>query len=190
MSFKKYISSLTIIIFILTTGCSQKAILDNQNSKSLNYNFKISDLKNIDNTLSNQLYSYDTSIDKKYVAVITYQSRNASINQYLVNNNGTINCTVHKGSNFIISLPANRTITYTWNIKNDIDNGIIQLKNRYWIDVSAPKSEKSKIGVSYDRQNLYFNSIKTGNEKVVMRYEHKAEQRNEFFEVTFNINIV
>lgn len=189
MSLKKSILGLLIIFLTLATGCSQNVLLNEQNSKLLNYNFKIADLKNIDNTLSNQKYSYSTNIDKNYVAVITYQSKNASINQYLVNKNGTVDFTVPKGSLFIISLPANRTITYTWNIKNSIDNRIIKFENRSWTKIPMPKSEKSASGVNYDRQDFYFRPLKAGNEKVVLRYEHQTEQTDDFFEITFNVKI-
>ena len=189
MSFKKYIFSLLIIFLVLATGCSKKVLITKQNSNLLNYNFKILDLKNIDKTLSNQSYSYYIYTDKKYVAVVTYQSENASINQYLINKDGTLDLTVPKDTNFIISLPANRTVAYTWNIKDGIHNGVIQFVNRSWIGIPMPKSEEGKDGANYDRQNFYFKPIKSGNQKMVMRYEHQTEQRDEFFEVTFNISI-
>lgn len=189
MSLKKSMLSLLIIFSVLVMGCSKNVLLDEQNSDLLNYNFKIVDLKNTDKTLSNQIYSYSTNIDKKYVAVITYKSKNASLNQYLINKDETVDLTVPKDSYFVISLPANRTITCTWNIKNSIDNKVIQFENWSWIDIPIPKSEKASTGVNYDRQNFYFKPIKAGNEKVVMRYEHQTEKQNEFFEITFNVNI-
>lgn len=190
MNFTKFFCGLIIILTIIVTGCSKNILLDEQDSNLLNYNFKIANLKNIDKTLSNQKYSYSTNTDKKYISVITHHSKNATINQYLINKDGKVDLTIDKDSNFIISLPANRTITYTWNIKNSIDKGIIQLDNRSWIDIPIPKSEKGNDGTSYDRQNFYFNPIKEGNEKIVMRYEHETEQRDEYFEITFNIIIV
>ncbi|MBU5454470.1 protease inhibitor I42 family protein [Caproiciproducens sp. MSJ-32] len=178
-----------IMLLAFTVGCSENVLLDEQNSKRLNYNFKISDLKNIDQTLSKQRYSYSTNVDKRYVAVITYQSKNATIKQYLVNKDGIVELTIPKDSPFIISLHANRTITYTWNVKNSIDNELIKLENRSWINVPIPKSEKDKDGANYDRQNFYFKSLKSGSEKLVMRYEHQSEHRDEFFEITFKIKI-
>ena len=66
MSLKKSIFSLLIIFLVLATGCSKNVLLDDQNSNLLNYNFKIADLNNIDETLSNQRYSYsDDNTDKK-----------------------------------------------------------------------------------------------------------------------------
>lgn len=190
MRFKKFIFSLLIIFLILSAGCSKNVLLDEQKSKLLKYNFNIADLENIDKTLRNLRYSYSTNIDKKYAAVITCQSKKALINQYLVNKDGIVDCTVTKDSNIIISLPANRTIAYTWNIKNNLDNGVIQLENRTWINIPIPESEKGKTGVNYDRQNFYYKTIKAGNEKIIIRYEHQTEQRDEYFEITFNIKIV
>ncbi|MDF2883900.1 MAG: hypothetical protein K0R54_4465 [Clostridiaceae bacterium] len=183
MSFKKSILGLLIVLLVFTTGCSQNVLLDEQNSKLLNYNFKISDLNNVDKTLSKQRYSYSTNTDKRYVAVITYQSKNATINQYLVDKDGAVDVSIPKGSFFIVSLPANRTITYTWNIKNSIDNGIIHFEDRSWIDIPMSKSSKGTTGENYDRQNFYFKPLKSGNEKLVMRYEHQTGQENDFFKL-------
>ncbi|MBC8059477.1 MAG: protease inhibitor I42 family protein [Clostridiaceae bacterium] len=97
--------------------------------------------------------------------------------------------TVSKDSPFIVSLPANRTIAYTWNIKNSIDDKVIQFVNRSWIGIPLPKSEEHKDGADYARQNFYFKPIKASNQKIVMRYEHKTMENNEFFEITFNIKI-
>ena len=195
MRLKKFISILLIMFIVLITGCSNNVLIDEQNIKLLNYNFNIADLKDIDKTLSNQRYSYSTNINKKYVAVVTYQSKNASITQYLINKDGTLDLNVLKESHFIISLPANQTIAYTWNIKNSIDNGILQFQNRSLIDIPMPESEKGKIGEGYGRENFYFKPLKAGNDKIVLRYEHVADptQINQlvgsFFEITININI-
>lgn len=193
MKFKKSIMALLIVFFTLVTGCSQKVLFDENDSKLLNYNFKISNLKNVDKTLSKQRYSYSVkNIDKKYIAVINYKSRNAAMNQYLVSDNETVNFTIPKGYFFAISLPANRTITATWNIKNSISNGVIKLKNRSWIEIPVPRSEKGTCGANYDRQNFYFDPLKSGNEKIVLRYERQPQQperENTFFEITINVKI-
>lgn len=188
MSFRKSILILLILLVIIT-GCSKNVIFDEQDRNLLNYNFKIVDLKNIDKTLSNQKYSYSTNIDKKYVAVIIYQSKDASISQYLVKKDESVDLIVPKGSLFIVSLHANRTIAYTWNIRNNIDNGIIKLENRTWIEIPLPNSEKGKSGANYDRHNFYFEPLKLGDEKLVLRYEHHTEQSDESFEFTFNIEV-
>ena len=189
MNLKKFVSSLLIIFLILATGCSKQVLLDESNAKLLNYDFKLSDLKNIDKSLSNQKYSYSTNIDNKYVAVINYQFKKASIKQYLIKNDGIVDLTINKDSPFVISLPANTTITCTWNIKNSINKGMIKFESRSWIEIPLPKSKKGSAGDNYDRQNFYFRAIQSGSEKIVMRYEHQTIKNNEFFEITFNIII-
>lgn len=90
--FKKFIFSLLIIFLVLISGRSRQVIVDRQNSKLLNYNFRIVNVKNIDKTLSRQRYGYSTNIDNKYFTVATYKSKNASMKQYLVNKNGYPEC--------------------------------------------------------------------------------------------------
>ena len=186
-----------IIFFVLIViNCSKQVIVDPQNSKNLNYDFIILNANCIDKTMSTQRYGYIGG-EKEYIAIVTYKPitvitnhfKNAAMKQYPIDNNGTLNLTISKDSNFIISLPANSIITYTWNIKNNINDGIIKFTNRFWIDIPTPISEWGYKGVDYDRQNFYFQSLKSGNEKVVMRYEHQTQQRNKFFEITFNIKI-
>lgn len=188
MWLKKYLFSLLIVFLAFTTGCTQNVLLDEHNSKLLNYNFRIANLKNIDKTLSKQRYSYSTNIDKECVAVIIYKSKNAAMKQYYVDDyGGNVDITVPKDSKFIISLHESCTITYTWGITNNIDNGVIKLKNRSWIEIPMPKSERGKCGENFNRQNFYFEPLKSGSEKIVMRYEHETLSEQPYKEITFNI---
>lgn len=189
MSFKKSIIYLFIIFTALMMGCDQNVLLDEQSSKLLNYNFKISNLTNIDKSLTKQRYSYSTDISKKYIAVIIYKSKDASMKQYIVSKDETINLTVPEDSNFIISLPANRTISYTWNMEDTLNNGEIQLENRSWINIPIPKSEKNISGTNYDRQNFYLKPIKSGNGKITMIYKPNEKLDSNSFRFTFTINI-
>lgn len=106
MSLKNFFFSFLIIILALVTGWERNMFIDEKSSNSLNYDFKISDIKNIDKTLSNQKYSYSTNVDEKYIAIVSYKSKDASMEQYLINNDGIIKLTIPKDSNFIISLHA------------------------------------------------------------------------------------
>ncbi|MFL0247282.1 hypothetical protein [Candidatus Clostridium stratigraminis] len=190
MKFNKYFFVfIVILVTIPLIGCSKQVLLNESNSNLLNYNFKITNLKNIDKTLSNQKYGYSTDPNRKYAAVIIYQGKKASMNQYLVNKSDIVNLNIPKDSFFIISLHANCTIASSWNIKNNIDNGIIQFQNRSWIDIPMPKSEKGKPGLNYNRQNFYFKTLKLGSQKIIMRYEHEVEEIDEPFEINFNIKI-
>lgn len=190
MNIKKFIFCLWILLSTLIIGCSRNVLFDEQNNQPLNYNFKIFDLKNIDETLTHQKYSYSTTMDKKYIGIISYQSENASMNQYLVNNYDSVDLTISKDSNFIISLHANGIIAYTWNIKNSFDNNILLFDHRSCIQIPLPSSRKDMVGENYDRQNFYFTPLKIGNEKLVLRYEHQTEERNDYFEFTLNIKII
>lgn len=189
MSYKKSIFILILTLVLFIEGCSSNVMLDEENSNLLNYEFKISNEEKMDKILSNQKYSYSTNADKKFVAVIIYDSKNASIQQCLINNKQILDLVIPKESKFIISLPANRIITYTWNIKNQLKNNIIEFVDRSWIEIDAPKLQKGQVGVNYDRQNFYFKSIESGNQDLVMRYKHETEEREDFFEITLNITI-
>lgn len=185
MRFKKCITGLILMFLLLAAGCAKNTVIKEQDS----YNFKIEDLKNMDNILSSQKYLYSTSVNKKYIAVITYKSEDAVVKQYLVSRDKEIDLNIPKDSSFVISLPANQTIAYTWNAKNDINREIIRFENRSLMDVASPKPPKDSTGVSYARQNFYFGSLKSGSEKLVMRYEHKTEWREDSFQIQFNIKV-
>ena len=189
MTKKNYIIILIIVTSLFMVGCSNHVLIDEQNSKLLNYNFRISNPKKTDKILSNQRYAYTTKSGNNYAAVIIIQSKNASINQYLVKNNGSLNLTLPKDCEFVISLHENSVISYTWNINNNIDNGIIEFENRSKVEIPMPRSEKGKTGINYDRQNFYFKSLKAGSEKIIMKYESKSMQNFEPFYITFNIDI-
>lgn len=190
---KKYIFIFILIlimaILLFITNRLNHVLIDEQNSRLLDYNFKISSPEKTNKILSNQRYAYTTKLDSKYIAVIIIQSHKASIKQYLVKDNGVLNLSIPKDCEFVISLYANRTITYTWNIKNNINNNIIKLEDTSWIDIPTPISKRGYTGVNYDRQNFYFEPLKAGNEKIVMKYEHNTMKDFKSFNITFNINI-
>lgn len=185
MRFERCITSLILMVLLLSAGCAKNTVIKEKD----NYTFKIEDLKNMDNILSNQKYLYSTSVNKKYIAVITYKSEDAEVKQYLVSRDKEIDLNISKDSSLVISLPANQTIAYTWNAKNDINREIIKFKNRSLIDVTSPKPPKDSTGISYARQNFYFSTLKSGSEKLVMRYEHKTEWREDSFQIQFNIKV-
>ncbi len=186
MSIKKYVLCILLVISMFVIGYQNNEHINSDYSFS--NDFTILDIDDIDKTLSNQIYAEQDN-EVGYVAVIEYKSNNASMKQYPVKNGGIISLTIPKDSKFIISLYANATVAYTWNIKNNLNNEVIQFENRSMIDIPGPASEEIKYGASKARQNFYFKTIKSSREKIVMRYEHQSEQRNEFFEITFNIMI-
>jgi predicted secreted protein len=123
------------------------------------------------------------------MAVVTYRVKTASMKQYLVDKNGKVDLVLPKDSSFIVSLPANRTIAYNWNIKSDVDHGIIKFEKRSWIEIPIPKPERGKNGANYDRQNFYIKPLKSGDEKIAFRYEHETMQNQEFFEINLNVKV-
>ncbi|MCY6485449.1 protease inhibitor I42 family protein [Clostridium aestuarii] len=179
MVFTKQIIAKILILCILGVGYSNE----------LNQGNNTSNPTKMDELLSQGKYTYSTEIDKKYVAIMVYDAEKTTVKEYEFKNNGSVDITVPNNKDFIISLHANRTILYTWNIKNNICNGIVQFVKRSWIDIPLPKVEEGMCGMDYSRQNFYFKCIKNGNQKIVMRYEHQEEQRDEFFEVNFNIMV-
>ena len=184
------IGTVTIIVLLFVIKYSKHVFVDEYNDKLLNYNFRISNLNKADKILSRQRYAYTTKLGEKYAAVIIVQSHNASIKQYLIKNNEVLNLSIPQNCQFIISLYANRTITYTWNIKNNIDNNIIKLESRSWMDIPMPRRDWGSTGTSYDRQNFYFKPLKTGKQKIIMKYEHITQKNSEPFNITLNINII
>lgn len=176
-----------MLIFFI--GFEKNSFLRDESNDLISPDFKISDIEDIDETLSKQsYYSYD-KVGKRYISIIVYKDETASMKHYLVENYGEVDITIPRGHKFIISLGASRTVAYTWNIKNDIEKGVIQFKGASWMEVPLPEALRGNIGVSNDRQNFFFKPIKKGRQKVILRYEHNSEKRSEYFEVTLNVRI-
>ncbi|MDT8717758.1 protease inhibitor I42 family protein [Clostridium sp. 19966] len=190
MKHKKLILVPLIMLFIFAIFYSLKQVyFDDKDSNHVNYDFRISNLKDMDKSLSRQSYYYTVSSDKVYIALITYKENKASMKQYLVNENGSIDLTISKDNNFIISLHANSTIAYTWNIKSSLNNKVIKFDKKSSISIPTPKSDYGKDGVNHSRENFYFNTLNAGSEKIDLRYESKVRKNSEFIDITFDINI-
>lgn len=189
MTKKIYIFLLAIVTLLFMSGCSDHVLIDEQNSKLLNYNFRISNPKKIDKILSKQRYAYTTKIDSTYAAVIIIQSKNASIKQYLVEDYESLNLSIPKNCELIISLAENGASGYKWNIIDNIGNGVIKYEYSFMIELPMPRSEKGKCDANYKRQNFYFKPLKSGDEKIVMRLEHKTLIWQPYRDITFNIKV-
>lgn len=190
MSIKKTIMAFVLLISILITGCSKQVYIDDEVKNSLNYIFKIPNLNNIDKTLSNQKYAYSIKDGKEYISVITCQARNASIKQYLVNYTDTLSLAISKDTLLILSFHANSILPSTWNIENNIDNGILKFNKKSSIEIPLPNADKGKDGVNYNRQNFYFTPLKAGSEKVFIAYERIfSEEKQLYIKLTFDITI-
>jgi predicted secreted protein len=105
-----------------------------------------------------------------------------------VNNNESISFTIPKNSEFIISLPSNNTVAYTWNSNDNIDKSdIIEFVKH--TEFNIPYSVKKSTGINYSRQNFYFTPKKDGTETLVMSYEHASEPNDKSFKITLKIKV-
>ncbi|OPJ63787.1 protease inhibitor I42 family protein [Clostridium oryzae] len=185
------VTVLVILVFVIAIRFifpKSHVILDKPKNQLLKYSFYIGKSKNLGKVLSKQTYNYTTEINKYIIAVIEYNSSKAELRQYEVKNNETLNITVSSKSRFIISLPANRTIMCTWNIKNNIKNDIFKLDKRDWIEIPTPRSQIGEKGTNYDRQDFYFTPLKKESTNMKIRYEHQTLKNDKYyFDINFNI---
>lgn len=126
-------------------------------------------------------YYYTTDVNKKYIAVITYQDTTALMK---------LPC----GSKIAISLPANRTVSFRWSLSDrNYANSIMQLYDYSWIKIQRNVIDIVKEGENYDRENFYFNALDEGDINFIMRYEslsNKSIENNDYFEIKFKITII
>lgn len=187
---KKYLLLFIPIIILIAFLISPKRIIvSNCSSPPLKYNFGFGNIDKLDKLLSNQRFNYSTDINKKYISIIILENNTAYVVEHIVTDGGITDITLPQNTNFIISLHANSTIAYTWNIKNKFNTATIDFIKKNKISVPKPLFKPKTDGDNYDRENLYFRSLNKGNEKLVLRYEHREGQTTQFFESTLNINI-
>lgn len=184
---------LLVLSFTFMVGCSKEVPKKEETSNLLNYEFNISDLKNINKILSEQKFAYSSESDKKYIAVINYQSNKASVKQYLIDKDTALDIPILKGSKIIISLPENNTDDYVWDVKSTSNSEVIKFDSVSPISVPVPNSEKK---IAYTRKNFFLKTEGVGNGEIVMRYAQLPDkkppydvQRNEKLKVTFNIKV-
>ena len=70
---------------------------------------------------------------------------------------------------------------------SEISKGNLKFDQQSQTECPIPLKDAGKVGVSYARQNFYFHSSRKDTEKLIMRYEHLSEQREDFFEVNMQI---
>lgn len=144
----------------------------------------------MDKFLSNQNFDVSKDIDKKIIYLAFSKSNKSTIKKYLVNNNYILNITSQPNEELVISLPANNTIAYTWNIKNDINNSVLFLQKKSKMKSNnISDANKTLIGSSYTRENFYFKLIKKGDQNINLKYEHINSPRLENFTITINLSV-
>ncbi|WBW96169.1 protease inhibitor I42 family protein [Oceanirhabdus sp. W0125-5] len=189
---KKIYAPLLILFFIIISGCghSQSQVRKNPD-KLLEYNFSYDDISKINKKLSKQKYSYSTKTNKNIISIISLDNGKAYVKEYIINDNEVKDIEISK-KDFIISLHANSTILYTWNIKNSSHlktDEIFELKSKKTIGI--PFSTDAD-GENYNRENFLFEVKKEGTQKIVLRYEHceNAEKlKDDYNEITFNLKV-
>lgn len=186
---KNILTPLLIFLIVISTGWSYYNYHQNVLAYTPSYNFKINDPDKIEETLQQLHYKYSDNINKRSIAIAVFDKHEGIMNEYEVANGAVININIPKGENFVISLPANKTIEYTWNITNKLGINVIEFQNRSWIPIYSTPILKDAAGTSYDRQNFYFESINIGSENIKMKYAHQSEARDEFFEFTIKVTI-
>ena len=146
--------------------------------------------KNIDYVAQN--YKYEVSYnDNQIIYVFVYNDNNYKINKFNVSNNNKINIEVPDGEKFIISLLAYKTVTYTWNIKNELDKNILSILDKKWIDVKDDSTIK-QTGGSPDRQNFYFQTKGEGMQTLKLKNEQQKEPESTVdpFEVVLEVKVI
>lgn len=188
------IGSIFLVLFVLfSIGCSNNLPTTSQDNSKLNYDFHINDFKDISKVLSQQKYFYSPDKDKKYIAIIIYNNNNASVKQYLINKNETLDLNISKDSTISMSLPEDTTGDYRWDVKSTTNNGVLKFDYIIPISLPIPNSERK---LAYKRKNFFFKTEGIGNEKIVMRYAQlpdkqppNDDKRNELINITFNLNV-
>lgn len=179
---KNILLSFSMIILMMTfSGCSRNKI----HSYNKTYPANVDDT---DKFLIDKKFDISTDSNKRIVYIASPESDENIFDRYEISNNGIINVNVELGKKFVISLHANRTIAYEWNIKNNIDNSILNFEKKTKFYVPVKNKEKS-IGMDYSRQNFHFKSLNKGNQNIVLMYEHIGSSRPDYFKITINVNV-
>ncbi|MDD3224538.1 MAG: protease inhibitor I42 family protein [Clostridium sp.] len=174
----KLIAILGVFFILFATGCDSSFLHKNKISNNVDA---------IDKFLDNEKFHFSKDINKKIIYVVFSKSNENTINEYSITNNYVLNITGKPNEELVISLPANNTVAYTWNIKSNINNSILLLQKKSKMKpINIPSN---KIGLDYTRENFYFKLIKEGNQTIKLKYEHINSPRAENFTITINLSI-
>ncbi|MBP1755675.1 MAG: hypothetical protein H6Q59_2073 [Firmicutes bacterium] len=188
MEAKKIILLIISVILIIIAIFMNVMPLHQDSKPESSFEITKEDYEEWDTILLKQKYNNSAQAEERYAAVFVYSGNMGEMKQYLIEDKRNIDITVPADSNYIISLPANSTVAYSWNIRNERKR-IISFDQLTQTENPMTKNDQGKVGVSYARQNFYFHGEETGREKLVMRYEHLTEQREDTIELTFRIKV-
>lgn len=111
--------------------------------------------------------------------------------KYNISEKGSININIPKNSEFILSLHANVTIAYRWDILGSTAPKIIEYLGDSYVEPHDYKIHFRQLkGESPRRQNLWFKSLDKGADKLDLRYRHNETPQNEYhYDITVNLII-
>jgi len=179
----------TMLLFIiLLSSCSKHVIIGDANAKLLEYTFKYKDSEKLDEILQKQRYTFSKDSTKKIISIIFLNGKQAKIKEYITSNEDILDIIVPPNTDFIISLPIFTTVTYTWNIKNDIEDDTIIFISKSRINFFSSSAKKTD-GEGYGRENFYFNASDERTQKLCFRYEHETGIYPEYYDLTINISL-
>lgn len=137
-------------------------------------------------------HNYEISTDSNFknLYLVTSDNNHFNFKKYSVKENETLEITIPKNKEFIISLHANLTIAAKWNLGHD--SNILKFKKVDWIELNKTKYKDiihAPTGYSLARQFFYFNSKNKGNEVLTFVYKHNTEDE-EYFKFDIKIKVL
>lgn len=175
-----------VLLIILSTliGCSSNTVS--------NIDLHSSEYSKFDNILKNQQYTKPINSESKPVTIIIYNSKDLSIiseKEYYISNNNSVDISLDNDCSFIISLPINPTVTYSWNTVNVDKNSLFELKNTSTVDLPHDtKDINMPEGVGVSRQNFYFSTVNKGSQSIGFEFKSTVYKSVDNFKITININ--
>ncbi|URZ02598.1 hypothetical protein [Clostridium felsineum] len=182
-----FTTSILLLLFMGLFFLPVNVNLKDLTLKTHNYNFNIGNIEYMDKLLANQRYIYSNHINSYYAAIITYDLKNASIKQYLVNNNSSVNLNIPNKKASVLSLPYSPAVACKWNLQNPMDNNVIRLYKK--TKVSIPVFTSRLIGGNSERQLFYFSNLKKGKEKLIFQYKNYLDNKI-YFKTTLYVNVI
>lgn len=181
-----------ILIIVMSIGwniySNKKHIIINHDVNNLQeYKFSYNEISKIDKLLTKQKYTYSSNIKDKVISIFILGDNMVIGKEYLISKDSLIDINVPKDKKIIISFPYNKTINYSWNIRNEIDNKILNFNNISKLQL--PITNEEKDGVNYMRQNFLFHTVNKGLQKLIFRYQHNTGDNDEYFEISLNIMV-
>lgn len=190
--------ALAVIVPLLSVVIGYSArgdhvLVDVPDTAKLDCNFRIWNLRKIDETLKKQRYAYTTTIGKAYIAAVIYNGHSAALKQSLLRSGETKELTVSKDAKLVLSFPASSTVAFTWNLKKEDHPEILRMERSSRIAVFH-REKVNVTGGDYGRQNFYFRPLKTGTDQLTFRYEPQTadvpvDSEVNILQFTFRINV-